>query len=138
MNGKKKAKKPTGGRTAKGEWVEFQGMRVYFRSGWEANYARYLHWRLGRGELSSWEHEAEEFRFPGVTRGCVSYLPDFRVSRSDGSVEYHEVKGHMDAKSKTKLRRMAKHFPRIKVVLVDAKAYRQLAAAVRFIVPGWR
>lgn len=32
---------------------------MYFRSAWEANYARYLNWLLARGEIDRWEYEPE-------------------------------------------------------------------------------
>lgn len=95
---------------------------IYMRSHWEANYARYLDFLKHKlKEIEDWEYEPQTFWFEGVRRGCVSYKPDFRVKYNDGHVEYHEVKGHMDNKSKTKLRRMKKHFPNVIVKVISTK-----------------
>ncbi|MCV6900732.1 DUF1064 domain-containing protein, partial [Escherichia coli] len=88
----------------------------FFRSSWEANYARYLNWLIAQGEIAKWEFECQTFVFHGITRGVISYTPDFKVYSKDGSHEWHEVKGWMDAKSKAKLKRMAKFYPAEKVV----------------------
>lgn len=120
----------------KAAWREIGGQRIFARSRWEANYARYLQWLLERGEIKEWEHEPDTFWFEKIKRGVRSYLPDFRIKFSDGSVEYHEVKGWMDARSKTKIKRMAKYFPNIVLCLIEAswfKANRTIAA----IIPGW-
>lgn len=99
----------------------------FFRSSWEANYARYLNWLIAQGEIEKWEFECQTFVFHGITRGVISYTPDFKVYSKDGSYEWHEVKGWMDAKSKAKLKRMAKFYPAEKVVLIDRKAYRAIS-----------
>lgn len=110
---------------------------VFWRSSWEANYARYLNLLKSRGEIANWEFEPETFWFEGIKRGTVSYLPDFRVTRADGSVYYVEVKGWMDAKSKTKLKRMKKYHPSVDLIVVDANAYRKLAKAVGPAIQEW-
>lgn len=108
----------------------------YFRSAWEANYARYLNWLIEQGEIVSWEYEPQTFIFHGVTRGAISYLPDFKVLNKDGSYEWHEVKGWMTSKDRTKLRRMEQYYPQEKVVLVDQKAYRSIAQW-KSLIPNW-
>lgn len=109
----------------------------YFKSAWEANYARYLEWQKSQEMIQSWEYESQVFWFERIRRGCVSYLPDFKVTNNDGGVEFHEVKGYMDAKSKTKLRRMAKYYPDVMVVLIDSKRYRGIAKTAKGIIPEW-
>ncbi len=121
----------------KQEWRTVGGREVFFRSSWEANYARYLEWMKKNGFVLEWEHEPETFWFDKVKRGCVSYLPDFRVTMPNGSIEYHEVKGYMDDRSKVKLKRMKKYYPRIKMVLINAKFYRSLANKISKAIPGW-
>lgn len=121
----------------KASWRTIGDHTKYFRSRWEANYARYLEWLKSLKQIVGWEHEPETFWFDGVKRGVVSYLPDFRVTCNDGSIEYHEVKGWMDARSKTKLKRMAKYHPKVKLVLIDAKAYKSLEKDVKSVVRGW-
>lgn len=109
---------------------------IFFRSSWEANYARYLNLLKSRGVVLSWDYEPETFWFEAVRRGARSYLPDFRVTTKDGTY-YVEVKGWMDKKSKTKLKRMAKYYPKVDLRVVGKKEYcgieRQLAGAI----PGW-
>ena len=121
----------------KGGWRTIGGKRKYFRSRWEANYGRYLEWLKSLKQIKEWEHEPQTFWFEGVKRGCVSYLPDFRVTNNSGSVEYHEVKGWMDARSKTKIKRMAKYHPTVKLIVIDAKAYKSLNKDVAKVVDGW-
>lgn len=118
-------------------WVEIGGKRFFARSSWEANYGRYLQWSKERGMISDWEHEPTTFWFEGIKRGCRSYLPDFKVTNNDGSIVYHEVKGWMDAKSKTKIKRMAKYHPSVKLNVIDSVAYRALAKTLKSVVPGW-
>lgn len=128
---------PRGGTSWKAGWREIGGRRKYYRSRWEANYARYLQWLVDRGQLSSWAHEPKTFWFEGVKRGAVSYLPDFHVVENDGAESYHEVKGWMDARSKTKIKRMAKYHPEVNLVVIDSKAYQSLAVKVSRLVEGW-
>jgi len=95
----------------------------YVRSGWEANYARYLKFLKDNGEIQDWEYEPDLFVFHGEIRGSLSYTPDFRVTENSGRIVYHEVKGWMDSKSKTKLKRMKKHYPDIEVIIIAKKEY---------------
>jgi len=118
-------------------WREIGEIRKYYRSKWEANYARYLEWLRIKGEIQSWLHEPETFWFDGIRRGCMSYLPDFRVVESNGSVVYHEVKGWMDDRSKTKIKRMAKYHPLVKLIVVDSKAYNAIKKTMQPIIKGW-
>jgi hypothetical protein len=43
----------------------------------------------------------------------------------------------MDDRSITKIKRMAKYHPQVKLVVVTAKAYRKIAAAMAPMLPGW-
>lgn len=118
-------------------WHEIGGTRSFYRSRWESNYAYYLEWLKSQGLIAKWEHEPHTFWFEGIKRGCVSYLPDFRVTENDGRQIYHEVKGWMDDRSKTKIARMAKYHPDVKLIVIDSKGYKAIAAKVGGIVPGW-
>lgn len=118
-------------------WREIGDVRKYYRSKWEANYARYLEWLREKGEIQSWAHEPETFWFEGIKRGCMSYLPDFRVIEKSGAVVYHEVKGWMDDRSKTKIRRMAKYHPTVKLIVVDSKAYSAIKKVMQPIIKEW-
>lgn len=113
---------PMGGKFHSGHYETSKGP-VYFRSKWEAHYAQYLDWLIKNGEIKDWQYEAETFFFDGIKMGTNCYKPDFKVFNKDGSIEYHEVKGYFDSKSKTKIKRMAKYHPSVKVVLVERKQY---------------
>lgn len=108
----------------------------YFRSSWEANYARYLNWLIEHDEIAGWEYEVETFEFP-VNRGNVRYLPDFKITNNDGSVEYHEVKGYMDKNSAVKLKRMAKYYPDVKLILIDKPVYESIKKQMQKMIPNW-
>lgn len=110
---------------------------LYVRSAWEANYARYLNWLVEIGEIVEWEFEPDEFEFVGIKRGTRFYIPDFKIHNCDGTIEYHEVKGYMDAASATKLKRMAKYYPDVRVKVIDKKCYRALASQLRSVIPEW-
>lgn len=110
---------------------------IFFRSSWEANYARFLEWQKQRGLIAEWEYEPETFWFEKIRRGVRSFLPDFRVTENNGARHFVEVKGWMDAKSKTKLKRMAKYYPDVDLRLIDAKAYREIDRKLGGAIPGW-
>lgn len=118
-------------------WATVADKRYFFRSLWEVNYARYLQWLKEKGEIIDWEFEVDTFWFEGIKRGVVSYLPDFKIFENDGKVVYHEVKGYFDSKSKTKLKRMAKYHPTVRIVLIDKKTYLSIANKVKAFVPEW-
>ena len=66
-----------------------------------------------------------------------SYKPDFLVIESNGNETFYEIKGWMDPKSKTKIKRMAKYHESVKLIVIDAKAYKRLSIQVRGLIPGW-
>ena len=108
--------------------------KMFFRSKWEANYALYLEFLLNNKEIISWEYETKRFEFP-VKRGVTCYTPDFKVLTKKHECEYHEVKGWMDAKSKTKIKRMKKHFPDEKLIIIGEKEYKMLSKMSKLF--GW-
>lgn len=109
----------------------------FFRSAWEANYARYLNWLVGNGQIVTWKYEPKTFIFEGIRKGTMSYTPDFVVVENNGEIVYHEVKGWMDATSKTRLKRMKKYFPEVKVIVIASKDYYAIANKLGRIIPGW-
>lgn len=128
-------KTPKSGRrhASKMGWRELGGQRKYFRSRWEYNYAVYLQFLLDQKQILKWEHEPETFWFEGIRRGVCSYLPDFRVTELNGSVRYVEVKGYMDAKSKTKLKRMKKYHPKVSIQVIDGSWFKANAPKLSFL-----
>jgi len=100
---------------------------TYFRSSWEANMARYYNF-VG----IKWEFEPKTFIFDTIKRGSVSYTPDFYLPEEDRWVE---VKGWMDAKSKTKLKRFKKYYPEeyAKLEIIMVEEYKEFAKHKRLI-----
>lgn len=110
----------------------------YFRSAWEANYARYLNLMVKAGQIASWEFEPQTFVFEAIKRGTRAYTPDFKVVYFDGRHEWHEVKGWMDAASKTRLKRMAKYYPREKVIVIGEAWFRSaVRGGLAGSIPTW-
>lgn len=111
---------------------------TYFRSSWEANYARYLNKLIQLGVVVSWEYEPETFWFKGIKRGTLSYRPDFRVIyKNDPTPEYVEIKGWIVAKDHTKWRRMKKYHPHIKLTIVAQKEYNNIKKQWASSIPNW-
>lgn len=106
------------------------GREIFFRSGWEKIYARYLQLLLDRGMIQDWEYEPKTFWFEEIRSGNTSYTPDFLVLEKDGSKAWHEVKGHMDNNSRVKLKRMAKYYPEEKIIVVGADWFKKNGAMV--------
>ena len=123
--------------TWKAGWREFGGKKKYYRSAWEANYGRYLEWLKENKKIIEWHHEPKTFWFEGIKRGCMTYLPDFQVIENNGHIDYHEVKGWMDDRSKTKISRMAKYYPEINLIIIDSKVYKSISKKVSKIINGW-
>lgn len=109
----------------------------FFRSRWEANYARYLNFLLKHGTITAWDYEPETFWFESIRRGVRSYLPDFRITDREGHAYYIEIKGWMDPKSKTKLKRMAKYYPTIDLRVICQSEYRQIQKDVAPFIEYW-
>lgn len=88
--------------------------------------ARWLNHRIALGEVTCWEFEPHTFVFSGISRGSVCYTPDFKITYPDGSVEWLEVKGWERSRDRTKWKRMASHYPSIKLVIMGADVYKSL------------
>jgi hypothetical protein len=121
----------------KQDWRTIGGKTKFFRSRWEANYARYLEFLKQNGKILDWLHEPETFWFLEIKRGSRSYLPDFKVINIDGSHYWVEVKGWMDDRSKTKLKRFAKYYPQEKLELIRANWFKKNNDMMKNIVPEW-
>lgn len=103
----------------------------YFRSAWEANIARYFNYINVK-----WEYEPKTFVFSNITRGSVSYTPDFYLTEED---KWVEVKGWMDGKSKTKLSRFKKQYPEEykKLILITEKEYKEIKKKLATFIKNW-
>ncbi len=118
-------------------WRTIGGKTKFFRSSWEANYARYLEYLKTEGQILEWEHEPETFWFLNILRGARSYLPDFKVTNLDCSHYWVEVKGWMDSRSKTKIKRFAKYYPLEKLVLIQAPWFKINSPKFESLLEGW-
>jgi len=121
----------------KAGWREIGGYNKYYRSRWEANYARYLEWLKVHGKIREWLHEPDTFWFENIRRGVRSYLPDFKVTENNGDIKYHEVKGWMDDRSATKLKRMKKYYPEITIILIQQKQYTEISKKIGRAIKSW-
>lgn len=122
-------------KTWKAGWREIGGKRSFYRSRWEANYARVLQHELEQGTILSWEHEPDRFQFTNHEIGCRSYLPDFKVLTSTG-IAYHEVKGWLDERSKSIFRLMAAEYPEVQIVVINATWFKA-NKHYQFILNDW-
>jgi len=107
------------------------GKNIFFRSLWEANYAIYLDFLVKNKDIVKWEFEVDTFWFDKIKRGVRSYKPDFKVYENNGQICYHEVKGWMDDKSKTKLNRMKIYHKEIKINLIEQKQYKEIIGKLK-------
>lgn len=96
-----------------------------------------LEFRRMTGDIVSWEHEPVTFWFEAIRRGVRSYKPDFRVTEKTGDPYFIEVKGWMDARSKTTLKRMKKYHPSVRIELIDSKRYAVIKKQLQYVVEGW-
>ena len=129
--------KKTNTRPTSAAWREINGRKIYFRSKWEANYARYLEFLKANKNIADWEHEPETFWFEKIKRGVRSYLPDFKVTNLDGTHHWVEVKGYMDSRSATKIKRFAKYHPVQKLILIQGEWFSQNNKKLSAIIKNW-
>ncbi len=109
----------------------------YVRSRWEANVARLLWSCLDQGIFQNVEYEPLRFDFDAIKRGVRSYLPDFRITWPDDQIEYVEVKGWWDARSKTAVKRFYKYYPTETLWIIDAPVYKELVNEFAELFPEW-
>jgi len=95
----------------------------YFRSRWEANFARVLNlWNV------KWEYEPEQ-----IALSCQkTYIPDFVCEGV-----YYEVKGWMKPIDKLKIDTFMKDHPEKTLVVIDEFVYRRLMHDFKRIIPEW-
>ncbi len=130
-------KKKTARRRSSAAWIQVGKQKIYARSLWERNFAFYLEWLRNNKSVTSWKHEPRTFWFLKIKRGVRSYKPDFRIVYAGGLVKWIEVKGWLDPRSATKLKRMAKYYPKIDIEVRDAKWFSENGPMLASVVPGW-
>ncbi len=105
-------------------WKEIDGKKYYFKSSWEYKYAKYLFILKKAGYVAEWFYEPQIFWFLNIKRGIRSYTPDFKVVLFDRSHYWIEVKGYMDSKSKTKIKRFEKYYPQEKLCVIEKEWFK--------------
>ncbi|MCW3110540.1 MAG: hypothetical protein JWQ09_5046 [Segetibacter sp.] len=128
-------KKPQEHNTKSGK-ISIGGREIFVRSSWEANIAAYLEFIKSKEEILEWEYEPKTFWFEKIKRGVRSYKPDFLITRLNGTQYYEEVKGYMDARSKTKINRMRIYHPKVEIHVLDKKRY-GVIKRMSGLIPNW-
>lgn len=118
-------------------WVTIADKTYYFKSKWEYQYAMYLDLMKRNNHIIDWFYEPHTFYFKGIKRGTTNYKPDFKVIFPSGNEEWFEVKGYMDSKSATKIKRMAKYFPEIKLRVIDKTWFSSSSKILKKIIKNW-
>jgi len=99
-------------------WGQIDDRRLYMRSTWEVKFAQHLQHLKHLGLILEWEYEPQTFWFEGIKRGVCSYKPDFKITNHDSTHYWIEVKGYMDKRSLTKLKRFKKYFPKEELTVI--------------------
>lgn len=119
------------------EWVQIGEAKNFYRSKWEIKYARYLQFLKTQKMIANWIYEPKIFWFDGIKRGCVSYKPDFLVEEIDGSHYWVEVKGYMDKKSATKIKRFRKYFPHEILFVIEESWFKDQSKKFKGFIKDW-
>lgn len=104
-------------------WCLIGEKKCFFLSSWEKLYAGYLEHLKQIKEIIDWEYEVDTFWFWNIKRGVRSYTPDFKILTNAEEIEYHEVKGNWDQKSRTKKSRMKKYYKDITLKYFDKTTF---------------
>lgn len=115
-------------------WRKIENKTYFFRSKWEANYAKYLNFLKNKEIIKNWEFEPRTFVF---SNGINSYLPDFRILTNKNNIEYHEVKGWFDERSKRNIDFMKKEYPDIILKIIDEKTYKAIKNEYSNKIKDW-
>jgi len=108
---------------SKQAWECVGGRRIYFRSQIEVKVANHLQALQDGLKINSWDYEPETFWFLEIKRGVRSYKPDFKITRLDGTHYWLEVKGYMDKKSNTKIKRFRKYYPNEELIILKSEIF---------------
>lgn len=90
-------------------------------NGLESRYAQHLELRLRAGEIASWRYEAIRLKLGEGAWFC----PDFQVQKPDGTLEFHETKGHMREAANVRLKVAAHLYPEFRFLLVRQSGTKQ-------------
>ena len=81
----------------------------------EAAYSLELEARKRTGEIADWKFESVKLRLADRTW----YTPDFMVIFADGTIEFHEVKGHWEDDARVKWKVVQELYPFFVFVVVN-------------------
>lgn len=101
-----------------------EDLGCFFRSTWEANYARYLN-SIG----TKWKYESVTYQL-GENK---TYTPDFILE--DGS--HVEIKGWLMAKGAEKIRLFKEQYPQISLQIIGRPEYNALKKQYQFLIENW-
>lgn len=102
-------------------WIIINNDRPMFvRSRWECNLVFYFEFLKTKGAIKNWFYEEKTFWFEGIRRGITNYKPDFRIVENDGSEYWIEVKGYFTQKDHTKMMRMKKYYPDVRIKILSS------------------
>jgi hypothetical protein len=118
-------------------WRIIGKKRYFYKSIWEMNFARYLQYLKKHREIKDWYYEPDTFWFDKIKRGVRSYKPDFKTVDFDGEIIYYEVKGFLDNKSVTKISRMRKYYPNVRLIVIDSKWFNTKGKHYSVLINGW-
>lgn len=120
-------------KTWKAGWREIDTRYYYFRSRWEANYARYLQSLKENKLIFDWLYEPDVLYFENEHK---SYIPDFKIICKNNNIQYHEVKGWYDERSKCIFSLMKKYYPNVTLLIINGKWFNNNKRVLNSI-PNW-
>ena len=130
------AKKPRVYKSNQG-WRVVGGRKVYFKSGWEVNFAIYLEFLKTKFQIKDWHYEPERFWFNAIKTGTRCYTPDFKIIRNNDTHYWVEVKGYMDSKSQTKIKRFNKYYPKEELHIVQKQWFIEHKRRLPVLCDNW-
>lgn len=107
------------------QWVDVGDNLFFCKSDWELRFAKHLQFLKETNLIQEWRYEPETFWFLQIKRGIRSYKPDFKVTENDGTHYWVEVKGFMDKKSQTKIKRFKKYYPKERLLIIDEEWFKK-------------
>ena len=99
----------------------------YFRSKWEANFARVLnYWNI------PWKYEPKRFNL-----GDCTYCPDFKVYDPKAGEYFVEIIGFFDDIHKKKLGLFSEKFPSERIQVINKNVYEDLKSEFKEKIKEW-
>lgn len=100
-----------------------EDLKLYVRSRWEANFARFL-------RFTGQEFEYEPMSF---TLSCgKTYTPDFKVGDT-----YYEVKGWWSPVARQKFDDFCSEYPNVKLKIIGPDEYNRLRKSFSMVIESW-